>query len=204
MLKPAMENRPQILLDLLAAMSYIRQIEGGVTLSDAQVKNIESGFTDDLGRIVLKLDMRMRAKPQKTQSEVHNLTSDSFALKEYIDSICPGAPIVVDLWNTWCGPCKKAMHQSKDIRDEFQNSNVIFMYISDDSSPEEAWRNQTSEIGGIHLRINREDMLNLMELYDLIGFPSYLFFDTSHNLIGRFTSFPGERIYRRELVNIAH
>lgn len=52
-LAPAMKERPQLLLDLLSAMSYVLQIDAGTPLTDTQIKNIQAGYTDDTGRIVL-------------------------------------------------------------------------------------------------------------------------------------------------------
>ena len=42
-------------------------------------------------------------------------------------------------------------------------------------------------------------MSKLLEQYGLFGFPSYMFFDSDHNLVKSYTSFPGIRIYRNEL-----
>lgn len=52
-LAPAMKERPQLLLDLLSAMSYVLQIDSGTPLTDTQIKNIKEGYTDDIGRILL-------------------------------------------------------------------------------------------------------------------------------------------------------
>lgn len=52
-LAPAMKERPQLLLDLLSAMSYVLQIDSGTPLTDTPIKNIQAGYTDDIGRILL-------------------------------------------------------------------------------------------------------------------------------------------------------
>lgn len=197
-LAQAMQSRPQLLLDLLAAMSYIHQIEVGNPLTETQISNIQAGLTDDIGQIVLTLNAKSQNNVNDA-TEPQNLVNTNFNLNDYIDSTLPGRPIVIDLWNTWCVPCKSAISQCEDIQYGYRNSNVAFVYICDESSPEAQWEQEAQQIGHIQLRINREDMSKLLEQHNLIGFPSYIFFDSDHNTSSTFTSFPGLRIYRRRL-----
>lgn len=197
-LEPAMKVRPQFLLDMLAAMSYIRQIENRMALSDCQKENIAHGLPVDLGRIVLGQNAEL-AKMDNNTVLVQNYSDQPFDLKNYIDTEFPGAPVAVDFWNTWCGPCLNAINVIEDVRRDFKRSDIRFLYISDESSPEALWHRKTTEIGANHVRISRTEMSKLLEQYGLFGFPSYMFFDSDHNLVKSYTSFPGIRIYRNEL-----
>ena len=200
-LTKAMKSRPQFLLDMLAAMSYILQIEDGTALTSVQLDNISKGLPDDIGRIILNRNKRGVAMADNA-AKLIDLSAQSFDLQGYIDSEFPGRPVVVDLWNTWCGPCITAIHQCEDILDDYKNSGIAFLYISDESSPESKWRKMAEEIGFNQLRISTTDRDNLLEQYSLTGFPSYIFFDSNHNAVKAYTSFPGERIYRQTLTEL--
>ena len=61
-LSPAIKDCPKLLLDLLAGMSYVRQIDNNEPLTETQKKNIAAGFTDDIGKIVLARNERLSGK----------------------------------------------------------------------------------------------------------------------------------------------
>ena len=198
-LQPAMKERPKLLLDLLAGMSYIQQIEDNHPLTDKQKRNIDEGFTDDIGKIVLAKNNRMLAMKNDSVS-LHDISGESFALQKYIDENYAGRPVVVDMWNTWCAPCLNAIYQTEEIKHSFANTDLVFLYISDESSGLEEWKRRAKHIGGEQVRISEDASEALQNSYNLTGFPSYLFFDSDHRLVHAQTAFPGLNRYT-ELLN---
>lgn len=198
-LQPAMKERPKLLLDLLAGMSYIQQIEENHPLTDKQKRNIDEGFTNDIGKIVLAKNNRMLAMKNDSVS-LHDISGESFALQKYIDENYAGRPVVVDMWNTWCAPCLNAIYQTEEIKHSFANTDLVFLYISDESSGLEEWKRRAKHIGGEQVRISEDASEALQNSYNLTGFPSYLFFDSNHRLVHAQTAFPGINRYT-ELLN---
>ncbi len=202
-LAPAMEERPKLLLDLLAGMSYVRQLEEEKPLTPIQIKNINEGFTDDIGKIVLARNEALVARLEKKEkAELRNMTDEAFDLKKFIDENYKGRPVVVDLWNTWCGPCMEAISQSEETKQEFAGSDLVFLYVADDSSPEDEWSRKAEEIGSKQVRVSTDTSAAILKNHNLEGFPSYLFFDRDHNLIHSRTAFPGTRRFRELLLEI--
>ncbi|GAB3162601.1 hypothetical protein GCM10027291_00610 [Telluribacter humicola] len=46
-----------------------------------------------------------------------------------------GKVIYVDFWASWCAPCRAAMPASAGLREGLKNKQVVFVYLSIDSSP---------------------------------------------------------------------
>ena len=160
-------------------MSYIQQIGDNHPLTDKQTaKNIDEGFTDDIGKIVLAKNNRMLAMKNDSVS-LHDISGESFALQKYIDENYAGRPVVVDMWNTWCAPCLNAIYQTEEIKHSFANTDLVFLYISDESSGLEEWKRRAKHIGGEQVRISEDASEALQNSYNLTGFPSYLFFSTA-------------------------
>lgn len=202
-LAPAMEERPKLLLDLLAGMSYVRQLEEEKPLTPLQIKNINEGFTDDIGKIVLARNEALVARLEKKEkAELRNMTDEAFDLKKFIDENYKGRPVVVDLWNTWCGPCMQAISQSEETKQEFAGSDLVFLYVADDSSPEDEWSRKAEEIGSKQVRVSTDTSAAILKNHNLEGFPSYLFFDRDHNLVHSRTAFPGTRGFRELLLEL--
>ena len=202
-LAPAMEERPKLLLDLLAGMSYVRQLEEEKPLTPIQIENINEGFTDDIGKIVLARNEALVARLEKKEkAELRNMTDEAFELKKFIDENYKGRPVVVDLWNTWCSPCLEAISQSEETKQEFAGSDLVFLYVADDSSPEDEWSRKAEEIGSKQVRVSTDTSAAILKSHNLEGFPSYLFFDRDHNLVHSRTAFPGTRRFRELLLEL--
>lgn len=56
-----------------------------------------------------------------------------------------GKIIYLDVWGTWCGPCKREMKHVGNIKKEMQGKEVVFIYLAN-SSPETSWKNVIKEM----------------------------------------------------------
>ena len=55
-----------------------------------------------------------------------------------------GKVIYIDCWATWCGPCKKAMPDSKKLMKKYEGTDVSFVYVCIESE-EKLWKKLISE-----------------------------------------------------------
>lgn len=194
-LSTAIDNPTQLLLDLMAGMSYMAQLENLQPLSSVQVKNVEQAFaTNDIGKIILKTNDALVADLNR-KHDFRDLSKQSFDLKHYIDSAYTGRPVVVDLWNTWCGPCLQSIAMTERLREGLDTGDIQFVYISDTSSDYAEMRRRMLTMNGATLFISEEESLKTGEAYNLTGLPSGLFFDRDHQLIETITGIPSETEY---------
>lgn len=199
-LKPIISNPTSIFLDLIAASSYIMQInDQNKPLSPNQIQNITEFFDNNLSSIILARNNNLKKQLNK-ESDIFDLSNSNFSLMDFIDTNYQGYSIIVDLWNTWCSPCLNAFKQIETIMN--LPDNVILLYISDTSSPLEQWRTLSARIGGVQIRISQSDMESLNNLYELNSFPSYIVFNKKHKLLHKQIGFPGRIVFNEWLDQI--
>lgn len=98
-----------------------------------------------------------------------------------------GKVIYVDIWGTWCGPCKAEMQHAPAIVEAMKNQEVIFMYLAN-NSPEDSWKNVIKEnhLTGpnvVHYNFPREQQELLERRLSVRAFPTYLFIDKKGNIV---------------------
>lgn len=155
-LQQAISQPSPLLLHLLSGMSYVKQINAGIPLTDKQIRNINNGYTDGIGEIVLANNAKMLTDYHPALNIYDYTNNTSFDLTGFIDRHYAGKPVVVDFWNTWCSPCLNAIYQTENINEDFSDTDIVFLYISDTSSQDKDWEKLTESIGSEQLRISDE------------------------------------------------
>lgn len=112
--------------------------------------------------------------------------SGASKLIENLKSSFSGKALFIDFWGTWCTPCIQAMPNQKRMYYETKDLPIEFIYmcISTGSSLNE-WITKISIMKqpGIHLFVNHDLEYEIMGLFNVGGFPSYVFIDVNGEYI---------------------
>jgi thiol-disulfide isomerase/thioredoxin len=61
------------------------------------------------------------------ERQVKALDNSSFRLGDFADKV-----IVVNLWASWCGPCRREVPEYEKVRKEYAGANVEFIGLTDE------------------------------------------------------------------------
>jgi len=93
-----------------------------------------------------------------------------------------GNLVYVDVWATWCGPCKAEIPSLQKLEEEYHGKNITFLSVSVDTD-KDAWLKMIAEkqMGGVQLWA--DGMSKITKSYAIFGIPRFLLFSAGGNVI---------------------
>lgn len=95
-----------------------------------------------------------------------------------------GKVVVVDVWATWCGPCKAELPHLKKLEEEMKGKDVVFVGVSLDKEKDlDKWKKfiQDENLPGVQLFAG--GWSKIAEDYKITGIPRFMVFDREGNVV---------------------
>ena len=96
-----------------------------------------------------------------------------------------GKVVLVDVWATWCGPCRGEIPHLKKLEEEMHGKDVVFMSVSlDEEKDKQTWLDfiKKEQLGGVQLFASGWDT-PIAEAYGIEGIPRFMVFDKKGNIV---------------------
>lgn len=95
-----------------------------------------------------------------------------------------GKVVYVDVWATWCGPCKKEIPHLEKLQEQFHGRPVAFVSVSIDKNAD-AWAKMIKEknMTGTQLLADNAGSSQICKDYKIQGIPRFLLIDSAGNIV---------------------
>ncbi len=171
-------------------------LKGEIVLQQAAGLKTFLGYNDldqQYGKYLLTGDQTRRATAIKTElakkataagGQAVNFTYPDAAGKQVSLSDFKGKVVLVDVWATWCGPCKGEIPHLKKLEKEMHGQDVLFLSVSvDEQKDHQKWKDfiASEELGGVQLFAS--GWSDIAKYYNIKGIPRFMVFDKKGNIV---------------------
>ena len=140
----------------------------------------------------------LKALPKGSLSPVFN-SYENFKGGTTSLSDLKGKYVYVDVWATWCGPCKNEIPFLKEVEEKYHGKNIEFVSISVDdgrgfqgdtkelkaAAAKEGWKKMVTDktLGGVQLIADKGFESDFVQGYKINGIPRFILIDPTGNIV---------------------
>jgi len=176
--------------DIMAAQDYARSIVEEVTpVDESTLKRIQQLFkTPFIADYLAYCNNQTLLKIESLKNETGYVVNETpktegDLLFDKIMEKYKGKVVYVDFWATWCGPCRSGIERIKPLKEEMTDKDVVFVYITDQSSPLNTWQNMIPNIKGEHYRVSNDEWNYFSAKFNISGIPHIVLVGKNGNVV---------------------
>ena len=95
-----------------------------------------------------------------------------------------GKVVLVDVWATWCGPCRGEIPHLKKLEEEMHGKDVVFLGVSvDEAKNKQKWLDFIEKEGLKGVQVLASGWSKITKDYKITGIPRFMVFDRNGNIV---------------------
>ena len=97
-----------------------------------------------------------------------------------------GKYVYIDVWATWCAPCRAEIPFLKKLEEKYHQKNIVFVSLSIDQIKDvEKWKKLISdkELGGVQVFADKDWNSQFVKDYNITGIPRFILIDPNGKIV---------------------
>ena len=121
----------------------------------------------------------------RPSSDVEGMSDGEKIFRKIIEPY-KGRIIYLDIWGTWCSPCKRNLKESWKVKEALKDYDIVYLYLCNRSS-EESWKNVIKEYNltgdnCVHYNLPEDQQAAIEHYVGISGYPTYKLIDKEGNI----------------------
>lgn len=142
-----------------------------------------------------KIKTLVKGKPSPVFEGYENYDGGTTSLADL-----KGKYVYIDVWATWCGPCKAEIPHLQKVEEDYKNKNIHFLSVSIDREKDrDAWKTMIAEkdMGGIQVLADNAFNSKFVQDYGIEGIPTFILIDPEGNIVSADAPRPSDKNLRK-------
>jgi thiol-disulfide isomerase/thioredoxin len=153
-----------------------------------------------------KVNVTMQEVKNRLQSNANNkriVFKTANGIQSLSQLVAPykGKIVYLDIWGTWCGPCKEEMNYTPELKKKYAGKDIVFVYLDmDPQSKERDWKEMVFHKGleGEHYRMDAASIEPIWQAVQEAGgtthsYPAYVLIGKDGKIIDAKAERPSSR-----------
>ena len=122
----------------------------------------------------------------KSSDDMKDLSEGEQILQKILEPY-KGKIVLLDIWGTWCGPCKEALSHSQEEYERLKDYPMVYLYLAN-RSPEDSWKDVIKEynVTGdnvVHYNLPEAQQKAVENYLNIHSWPTFKLFDQQGRLL---------------------
>ncbi|WP_339887340.1 TlpA disulfide reductase family protein [uncultured Flavobacterium sp.] len=164
----------------------------------ADFESLEKGKLDDTFKTTIKkmmtqqfAGMQSMYKENEAMKKLNGNPSPTFTYENHKGGETSlgdfkGKYVYIDVWATWCAPCRAEIPFLQKIEEKYHGKNIVFVSVSIDAKKDyEKWRNfvKDKQLGGVQLIADNDWNSKFVKDFGINGIPRFILIGPDGNVV---------------------